>query len=56
MVKSSIKLIGSVLILLIVVFSVDYLFFRNQFWPRLSINIGIFLIYVMIYYKYSSKE
>jgi hypothetical protein len=56
MVNSSIKLISSVLILLVVVFTVDYLFFRHDFWPRLSINIGIFLVYVMIYYKYSSKE
>jgi hypothetical protein len=54
--KSTITLIFSVLALLFVVFTVDYLFFRDQFWLRLSVNIGIFLIYIMILYKFSSKE
>ena len=55
MVSSLIKLISSVLVLLVVVFSVDYLFFRHEFWLRLSVNIGIFLVYVMLYYGYSNK-
>jgi hypothetical protein len=54
--KSSIKLICSVLVLLVVVFTVDYLFFRHEFWLRLSVNIGIFLLYIVILYNYSSKE
>jgi protein-S-isoprenylcysteine O-methyltransferase Ste14 len=34
-----------VLALVAVVVSVDILFFRNHFWPRLIVNIGIVLVF-----------
>jgi protein-S-isoprenylcysteine O-methyltransferase Ste14 len=34
-----------VLALVAVVVSVDVLFFRNQFWPRLAVNVGIVLVF-----------
>jgi hypothetical protein len=34
-----------VLALVAVVVSVDVLFFRNQFWARLAVNVGIVLVF-----------
>jgi len=34
-----------VLALVAVVVSVDVLFFRNQFWERLMVNVGIVLVF-----------
>jgi protein-S-isoprenylcysteine O-methyltransferase Ste14 len=34
-----------VLALVAVVVGVDVLFFRNHFWPRLMVNIGIVLVF-----------
>ena len=34
-----------VLALVAVVVSVDVLFFRNRFWPRLMVNVGIVLVF-----------
>jgi hypothetical protein len=56
MVRSTVKIVSSVLVLLIIIFSIDYLFFRHLFWQRLIVNIGIFLVYSLIYFKYLSKE
>ena len=38
-----------VLLLVVVVVAVDVLFFRNRFWPRLMVNIGIILIFAAFY-------
>jgi len=37
-----------VLVLIAVVVSVDLLFFRNRFWERLIVNIGIVLVFVAL--------
>jgi hypothetical protein len=34
-----------VLALVAVVVSVDFLFFRNRFWERLMVNVGIVLVF-----------
>ena len=34
-----------VLLLIAVVVSVDVLFFRNRFWERLMVNVGIVLVF-----------
>ncbi len=34
-----------ILVLIAVVVSVDLLFFKNQFWERLMVNIGIVLVF-----------
>lgn len=34
-----------VLTLVIVIVAVDILFFRNQFWERLMVNVGIVLVF-----------
>jgi hypothetical protein len=31
---------------------VDFLFFRNRFWERLTANIGIFLVFAAFYLRF----
>lgn len=41
-----------VVVLIAVVVSVDFLFFRNRFWERLIVNIGIVLVFAAFYLKF----
>jgi uncharacterized metal-binding protein len=38
-----------VLVMVGLVVGVDILFFRHQFWPRLIANVGIVLVFVLVY-------
>jgi hypothetical protein len=40
-----------VVVLIAVVVSVDLLFFRNRFWERLIVNIGIVLVFAAFYLR-----
>lgn len=35
-----------------VVVGVDVLFFRNQVWERLAVNVGIVLVFVAFYFRF----
>lgn len=35
-----------------VVVGVDILFFKDRFWPRLAVNIGIVLIFLAVYWRF----
>jgi hypothetical protein len=37
------------LLMVALIVGVDFLFLRNQFWPRLVVNIGIVLVFVVFY-------
>ena len=41
-----------VLALVSVVVSVDVLFFRNRFWERLMVNVGIVLVFGALYLRF----
>jgi len=41
-----------VLVLIAVVVSVDVLFFKNRFWERLIVNIGIILVFAAFYMRF----
>ena len=41
-----------VVALIAVVVSVDLLFFKNQFWARLMVNIGIVLVFAAFYLRF----
>jgi hypothetical protein len=41
-----------VVALVAVVVSVDLLFFRNRFWERLMVNIGIVLVFAAFYLRF----
>jgi hypothetical protein len=44
-----------VLVLIAVVVGVDILFFRNQFWPRLIVNVGIVLVFGAVYLRFLKR-
>jgi len=41
-----------ILVLIAVVVSVDVLFFKNRFWERLMVNIGIVLVFAAFYLRF----
>jgi hypothetical protein len=41
-----------IVVLIAVVVSVDLLFFRNRFWERLMVNIGIVLVFAAFYLRF----
>ena len=41
-----------VLALVAVVVTVDVLFFRNLFWERLAVNVGIVLVFGACFYRF----
>jgi hypothetical protein len=44
-----------VLVLVAVVVGVDILFFRNQFWPRLIVNVGIVMVFTAFYLRFMKR-
>ncbi len=44
-----------ILLLIAVVVAVDFLFFKNQFWERLTVNIGIVLVFVAFYFRFLKR-
>ncbi|MBI5680276.1 MAG: hypothetical protein HZC47_05235 [Methanobacterium sp.] len=49
------KNIASVVIFAIIIITVDLLFLRHLFWERLIVNIGIFVVYLVIFFKFINK-
>jgi Mn2+/Fe2+ NRAMP family transporter len=41
-----------IVVLIAVVVSVDLLFFKNRFWERLMVNIGIVLVFAAFYLRF----
>jgi len=35
-----------------VIVAVDFMFFRNRFWGRLTVNIGIVLVFLAFYWRF----
>lgn len=44
-----------VLVLVAVVVGVDVLFFRNRFWERLAVNVGIVLAFGAFYLRFLKR-
>jgi hypothetical protein len=44
-----------VLALVAVVVGVDVLFFRNRFWERLTVNVGIVLVFAAFYFRFVKR-
>jgi type IV secretory pathway VirB2 component (pilin) len=38
-----------------VIVGVDFAFFRNRFWERLTVNIGIVLVFAAFYLRFFSR-
>ena len=45
-----------VVALVVVVVGVDVLFFRHQFWERLTVNVGIVLVFAAFYFRFLSLD
>ncbi|HTZ91374.1 MAG TPA: hypothetical protein VMB74_03160 [Streptosporangiaceae bacterium] len=45
-----------VLAMVVVVVGLDVLFFRNHFWPRLAVNVGVVLIFVAFYFRFLKRS
>jgi hypothetical protein len=39
-----------------VIVAVDLLFFRNQFWERLTVNIGIVVLFGTLYWRFLRRQ
>jgi hypothetical protein len=44
-----------IVLLVATIVAVDFLFFRNQFWQRLMVNIGIVLIFSAFYFRFLGR-
>ncbi len=49
-------LVPFVLALVVVVVGVDVLFFRNRFWERLLVNVGIVLVFGAFYLRFLKRR
>jgi hypothetical protein len=41
-----------VMAMILTIVGVDILFFRSHFWPRLSVNVGIVLVFLAFYFRF----
>ena len=41
-----------IILMVAVIIGVDILFFRNLFWERLAVNVGIVLIFIAFYFRF----
>jgi uncharacterized membrane protein YgdD (TMEM256/DUF423 family) len=41
-----------VILMAAVIVAVDVLFFKNRFWERLTVNVGIVLVFAAFYFRY----
>jgi len=41
-----------IVVMIVVIVGVDVLFFRNRFWERLMVNIGIVLVFGAFYVRF----
>jgi cell division protein FtsW (lipid II flippase) len=48
--QAAVALYGAAMVALIV--SADFAFFRNRFWERLTVNIGIVLVFAAFYLRF----
>jgi uncharacterized membrane protein len=44
-----------VVLMAAIVVAVDFLFFRNRFWERLMVNIGIVLVFAGFYLRFLKR-
>ena len=42
-------------VMIAVVVTVDILFFQNRFWERLTVNIGMILVFAAFYFRFLKK-
>ena len=45
-----------VILIAAVIVAVDLLFFRNRFWERLAVNVGIVLVFAAFYFRFLKRS
>jgi len=45
-----------VVVMAAVIVAVDLLFFRNRFWERLAVNLGIVLVFAAFYFRFLKRS
>ena len=38
-----------------VIVAIDFLFFKNRFWERLTVNVGIVLVFAAFYFRFLTR-
>ena len=41
-----------VVLMIAVIVAIDVLFFKNRFWERLTVNVGIVLVFAAFYFRF----
>ena len=44
-----------VVVMAIVIAVVDVLFFKNRFWERLAVNVGLVLVFAAFYFRFVKR-
>ena len=44
-----------VLSMVAVIIAIDFLFFKNRFWERLMVNVGIVLVFGAFYFRFLKR-
>ena len=42
-------------VMAVVIIGVDFAFFRNRFWERLAVNVGIVLVFGAFYFRFLKR-
>jgi hypothetical protein len=50
--RASIAVMLYVVVVVAVIFGLDFAFFRNRFWERLIANIGVVLVFAAFYLRF----
>lgn len=45
-----------VLLMAAVIGAIDFLFFRHRFWERLTVNVGIVLVFAAFYFRFLTRR
>lgn len=43
------------ILMVAVIVAIDFLFFKNRFWERLSVNVGIVLVFAAFYFRFLKR-
>jgi hypothetical protein len=44
-----------VILMAAVIVAIDFLFFKNRFWERLMVNVGIVLVFAAFYFRFLKR-
>lgn len=54
--KSRVATVLYLLLMVAVIVSVDLLFFKGRFWERLTVNVGLVLVFVAFYLRFLNRS